>query len=144
MNETSNRSMSASHDKSTILRAFNNHFFDFLDDIITIVPDNADIPASKNSFATIKRANPTAIIKAWYSYIHLQYCQVISEGKIEFFFEKDYWEDIGHLPNSHTIMEIIGTIRTPIKEMSEINKLHSMKYIQNLSELSKAYNDFSQ
>ena len=126
-------------DKSSILKAFNNHFFDFLDDIIGIFPENKDILASKNLFDMIKRANPTAIIKAWYKFIYLPYFEVINKGEIEFFFEKDYNEDVGHLANSQNIMSIIDTLRQPVKEMSDTNKEHTMKYLQNLSKLSNIY-----
>ena len=126
-------------DKSSILKAFNNHFFDFLDDIIGIFPENKDIISSKNSFDMIKRANPTAIIKVWYKFIYLPYFEVINKGEIEFFFEKDYNEDVGHLVNSQNIMSIIDTLRKPIKEMSDTNKEHTIKYLQNLSKLSNIY-----
>jgi len=125
--------------KTTIMRAFNNHFFDFLDDIISIVNDNPDLPTSRDSFMTIKRANPTAIIKVWYNFIYVPYKDVISKGDITFFFDKDYAEDISHLANADNIMQIIDTLRKPIREMGETNKSHSMKYIQNLTELARAY-----
>lgn len=126
-------------DKSSILKAFNNHFFDFLDDIIGILPENKDLPVSRNSFDIIKRANPTAIIKVWYKFIYLPYFEVISRGEIEFFYEKDYNDDVGHLVNSQNIMIIIDTLRKPIKDMSDTNKEHTMKYLQNLSKLSNIY-----
>lgn len=136
-----NATSSPTNNKSTLMRAFNNHFFDFMDDIITIVPDNDDLPVSRDSFMMIKKANPTAIIKVWYLHIFTPYSQVIAGGDITFFFDKDYSEDISHLVNADNIMQIIDTIRKPIREMGEINKAHSMKYIQNLTELSRAYND---
>jgi hypothetical protein len=128
-------------DKSTLLRAFNNHFFDFLDDIITIVPDNDDIPAARTSFSTIKKANPTAIVKVWYKFIYSRYNDVIKNGDITFFFDKDYYEDINHLSNAENVMKIIDTIRSPIREMSDVNRGHTMKYIQNLTELSRLYSE---
>jgi hypothetical protein len=30
-------------DKSTVLRAFNKHFFEFLDDVSAVYPENMDI-----------------------------------------------------------------------------------------------------
>lgn len=126
-------------DKSSLLRGFNSHFFDFIDDIINIFPENKDISVSKTTFETIKKANPTAIIKSWYSFVYTPYANVIESGDITFFFEKDYNEDIAHLANSQTIMKMIDTLRTPVKEMSDTNKAHTMKYIQNLSKLSVMY-----
>jgi hypothetical protein len=126
-------------DKSTILRAFNTHFFEFLDDIIRIIPDNRDISVAKTSFDTIKRANPTIILKVWHQFVYSPYKDVIEEGNISFFFEKDYGSDLANLNNAGEIMKTIDKIRQPIKEMSDENKAHSTKYIQNLSKLSMTY-----
>ena len=128
-------------DKSTLLRAFNNHFFDFIDDIIRIFPENIELPKSRISFSTIKQANPTAIVKAWYKFIYMKYNTIIQEGDVSFFYEKDYSTDIGHLKNADKIMNTIDSLRQPIKDMSDVNKAHSMKYIQNLTKLSLMYTE---
>ena len=94
-------------DKSTLLRAFNSQFFDFLKDIITIFPDNQDIKLANTSFETIKKANPTLILKAWYSYVYYPYRDVIDVGNIEFFFDKDYGSDLSIVPNASEIMKMI-------------------------------------
>jgi hypothetical protein len=127
-------------DKSTLLRTFNTHLFEFLDDIIRIFPDNLDIQTAKTSFQTIKRANPTAIIKVWFSYVYMPYREVIDSGDIQFFFQKDYSEDLSVLQNSGEIVKIIDTLREPVSNMSETEKAFTMKYLQNLSKLSMMYN----
>ena len=127
-------------DKSTVLKGFNSHFFDFLDDIANIIDNNEDILISKAFFETVKKANPTIIIKCWYSYVYLPYKDIIDNGNVEYFLEKDYGKDVALLANSQEIMNTINKIREPIKGMSDINQLHSMKYIQNLSKLSLIYN----
>jgi len=126
-------------DKPKLMRAFNAHFFDFLDDVIRIFPENKDIPVSRTSFDMIKKANPTIIIKAWYKFIYAPYKDVIDNGDISFFYEKDYSNDLAVLPNSGEIMKIIDSLRKPVSEMTEVNKGHTMKYIQNLSKLSLLY-----
>ena len=126
-------------DKSTILKTFNTHFFEFLDDILRIFPDNQNIAAARKSFETIKRANPTAILKVWAKFVYAPYKQVIDEGNIEFFFDKDYGADLNSLANSGEIMKMIDVMREPVKQMSDVNKAHSMQYIQNLSKLSAVY-----
>ena len=125
--------------KTTLLRAFNNHFFDFLNDIIDIFPENEEIKSSKESFESIKRMNPSAIIKVWNSYIYNTYKTQIDNGDIEFFFDKDYANDLSGLQNIGDITQIIDSIRQPLKSMSDANKTHSAKYIQNLSKLSLGY-----
>ena len=128
-------------DKSSILRAFNAHFFDFIDDLISIFPNNTDLSLAKTTFDTIKKANPSAIVKAWLKFVYLPYENVINAGDISFFFDKDYSEDLLNVSNSNKILNIIDTFRTPIKEMGDVNKEHTTKYIQNLSKLSMMYND---
>jgi len=126
-------------DKSTILRAFNSNFFDFINEIIRIFPDNADIATGKRAFEMAKSANPTILVKVWYTYIYSPYVDVIDEGDITFFFDKNYEEDVGVLNNSRKILNIIDSLRDPIRIMSDANKAHSMNYIQILSRLSKVY-----
>ena len=126
-------------DKSSLIRAFNAHFFDFLDDILSIFPDNVSILTAKKSAEFIKKANPTAIIKAWYSFIYLKYKDVIDTGDISFFFDKDYSTDLESLSNSNEILKIVDTLREPVRNMSPASKDHTAKYIQNLSKISNAY-----
>lgn len=128
-------------DKSSVLRGFNVHFFDFLNDISNIIPENDDIVSSKLFFETVKKANPTIIIKCWYSYVYMPYKDVIDSGNVDYFLEKDYNKDVSSFKNSEEIVKGIDKIREPIKNMSEINQQHSMKYIQNLSKLSFIYHN---
>jgi hypothetical protein len=127
-------------DKTTISRAFNTHFFELMDDIVSIFPDNNEILSAKESFLFIKRGNPTIIIKAWYLHIYVPYSSVIEAGDIRFFFEKDYSTDLSGLANVNSVMEIIDKIRKPVSEMNEANQASTMKYIQNLCKLSVIYN----
>jgi len=128
-------------DKSTILRTFNKHFFDFLDDIKGILPENKEISYAITSFDMIKRANPTIIIKAWHSNVFLPYKDVIDNGDLSFFIEKDYGSELAHINKSEEILKMINNIRRPIKDMDETNKTHSLKYIQNLCKLSEIYSN---
>jgi hypothetical protein len=129
-------------DKSTVLRAFNTHLVEFLDDIISIIPGNVGLVATKNSFEMYKKANPTLLIKIWYSYVYLPYAEIIEKGDLDFFINKDYSEDLSYLQNSKSILNAIDTLREQIKEMSETNRNHSLEYIRNLCKLSNMYNSF--
>ena len=129
------------NDKTTVMRAFNTHFFDFLDDVIRIYPENKEISSAKISFEIIQQGNPSAIIKVWYKFVYIPYQQVIDDGNINFFFEKDYGSDLSNVANSDKIMKIIEKVRQPLINMDPVNKDHAAKYVQNLSKLSIAYND---
>jgi hypothetical protein len=127
-------------EKTTLNRAFNTLFFNFLDDISEIYPDNNEITIAKTSFETFKKFNPTIIIKVWYTYVYLPYIDVINSGNITFFFEKNYQDDLKYLANSKDIINVIDKIREPIRTMNVVNQQHSMKYIQNLCKLAASYN----
>ena len=127
-------------DKTTLLRAFNTHFFEFLDDLMGVLPDNKEISYAKTSFETIKKANPTMIIKTWYSFVFLPYKDVIDSGNLTFFIDKDYGSELSGINKSEDIIKMIDNIRNPIRQMDETNKNHSLKYIQNLCKLSNLYN----
>lgn len=126
----------SSSDKSTLLRTFNIHFFELLDDLIRILPENVEILTARKTFGTIKQANPTAIIKVWYAQIYIPYSDTIDAGDLSFFYDKNYISDVGHLPSADKIMSVIDSIRDPIRNMSDVNKEHTKKYLQNLSKLS--------
>jgi hypothetical protein len=126
-------------DKSTLLRAFNNLFFDFINDIIQVFPENTDLVYAKKSFETIKKMNPTMIAKSWYTFVYHPYKDVIESGDISFFFDKDYKSDLTTVKNANEIMKMIDKIREPIKNMGVSNMAHTTKYIQNLSKLSLHY-----
>ena len=86
-------------------------------------------------------ANPTIIIKCWYSYVFQPYKDIIKNGDLQYFLEKDYVGDVSTMANSEKIVKGIDKIREPIKNMSQVNQEHSMKYIQNLSKLCVMYHN---
>jgi hypothetical protein len=126
-------------DKTGIMRGFNKHFFDFIDDIIVVFPDNVEISAARDSFETIRRANPTAIIKAWNKFVAQKYGDRLMSGDLEYFLEKDYSEDLSNLRNSNKVIQIIDTLREPLKHMGDANRAMSLKYLVNLCKLSVLY-----
>jgi phage/plasmid-associated DNA primase len=123
---------------SNILTAFNDHFFQFVDDILEVFPENTDVLTAKNAFILIRKTNPKMIVKIWKTYIVEKYRNQIEDNDITFFLEKDYAEDVSSVgsKNSNKIMESIDRLRDPITNMGQDNQLKAMKYIQNLTKLS--------
>ena len=126
-------------DKSSILKAFNQHFFEFLDDIIRIYPENKDITDGRTTFEFFKKANPTSIVKAWHQFVTLKYETTIENGNIDYFLEKDYKDDLNHMGNANEVMEIVDRLRVPMRSMTPESKASSLKYLQNLCKLSNMY-----
>jgi hypothetical protein len=126
--------------KLTILTAFNDHFIEFVSDIISVFPDDIDIISAKNSFLLIRKANPKMIIKIWHKYVVEKYESEIDTGDIGFFINKDYTADLSNAENSDKIMESIDRLRNPVKLMNDAEQKITMQYIQNLKKLSVIYN----
>lgn len=124
---------------SNLLSGFNNHFEEFLDSVYGVLPEDADVLASKNILNQIRKANPKMIIKIWKTYIVDNYYSEIEGGDISFFIEKDYSQDLQKMDAANKILEGINRLRSPIKNMGESNQKIAMKYIQNLSKIAKVY-----
>jgi hypothetical protein len=124
---------------SSILSAFNDHFIEFVNDIQNVFPNDSDILVAKNSFLTIRKANPKLIIRIWNSYIVSKYKAQIDEGNMDFFINKDYTSDLVKADNSGKIQEAIDRLRSPIKSMTKEDQDKTMKYIQNLTKLAVLY-----
>jgi hypothetical protein len=93
---------------------------------LKILPENMHIKTALRSFKTVSDLNKSILIKCWHKFVYSKYTDVIETGDISFFFEKDYSNDVGHLTNSNNIMEIINSVRQPVKDACEnpVNKQH--------------------
>ena len=121
---------------SSLLKAFNNHLLEFVEDVIRIFPENLDIKTGKTFIEGIKRVNPKKIITYWYDNILKLYETEISQGDITFFVNKDYRNDIGTEVQS---LKVLEDIRNLVRGTTKENKEKAMKYIQNLTKLCKLY-----
>lgn len=120
---------------------FNNQFSQFIDDILSIFPNDVDILSAKNSLSLIRKTNPKLLINIWHKYVVIPYKEQINESNYNFFIEKDYSQDLKKNDNASKIMQSIDKFREPIKTMSVENKVKTMKYIENLSKLSLLYHE---
>lgn len=121
---------------TNLLSAFNNHFIEFVEDIQSVFPDDADVLTAKNALVAIRKANPKLIVKIWQSCITQKYRAEIEAGNLQFFLDKDYADDVSDTQHSDRIMESINRLREPIRHMGPDNQQKAMKYIQNLTKLS--------
>ena len=125
--------------KSNILTVFNNHFIEFIEDVVSIFPNDIDLVTVKNFFILMRKTNPKLIITVFHKYVVLKYETQINNENIDFFVDKDYKEDLTNNDNSDKIIEAINRLRNPIRLMDEKNKLNTIKYLQNLCKLSSSY-----
>ena len=127
-------------DKSQILKGFNDHFVEFVEDVERVFPDNNDISTVKESFIQMRKANPRLVIKAFNEYFLNKYRGEIESGNIDFFIKKDYNSDLSAVGDSDFILKKIDVLRNPVKNMKEEDQNNVIKYIQNLSKLCDIYN----
>ena len=125
--------------KSTYSKAFNTLFSDFLQDITTIFPEDKNIKVAKTSIESVRKLNPALVIKTWNKYVAEKYGEVIQQGNLQYFVEKDYSEDVQKMANAGDIVKTIDMLRETIKNMSEANQQHTLEYLQKLCKLSQAY-----
>jgi len=139
-------SSSVKIDRSTLIRSFNDYFFEFLEDMLKVLPTDKSIMTASKSFRTFTELNKTILIKCWHKFVYLKYREVIENGDIDFFFEKDYSEDLTKLNNSQKIMEIIDLVRIPAKEVCENpkNREYITTYIQTLCRLSVVFSELQE
>ena len=121
---------------SSVLKAFNEHLLEFIEDVIRIFPENLDIKTGKTFIEGVKKVNPKKIITYWRDNILALYKKEILEGDITFFVNKDYKNDIGTEAQS---LKVLEDIRGLVKETTEDNKRKAMQYIQNLTKLCELY-----
>ena len=127
-------------DKSQYLRAFNEHFIQFVMDIHKVFPEDNDILYSLNALKEIRKINPRLIMLIFNDYVAKNYRDEILSGNIDFFLDKDYSSDMKNMKNANSIVEKINNLREPIRKMNNDNKSKTLKYLQNLIKLCDYYN----
>ena len=127
-------------DNRQIMKAFNDHFVEFLDDIQRVFPDDADIATVKNSLLAMRKANPRLIIATFKKSVSGTYHDQIEKGDLEFFINKDYGDDLGEGGVSNSVLEKIDLLREPVRNMDKSDQKKAIKYIQNLTKLCDLYN----
>jgi hypothetical protein len=131
-----NETMDKDNSKSIIVKGFNKHFEEFVEDVQSIFPKDDEIVTMKNLMFLIKKTNPKLIMENWNAYISTPYKEPIENGDISFFINKDYSVDVTMTDN---ISNFIERLRGYVRNMTEENQQKSMKYIQNLCNLTKLY-----
>ena len=126
-------------DKSSILKAFNNHIIEMIDDLITIYPKNSELLTTKSFVERLKKVNPKSMIKLWYSSVVVKYKTQIMNSDEKFFMKKEIDEsELGEY-NNDKVKTFLKTMQKEIGKASESNKKKCFKYLQNLIKLSELY-----
>lgn len=125
-----------------LIKAFNTHFFQFINEIADVLPECEEIELSKTYLETVKSANPTLLVKIWYQFIYEPYSTEIEKGNMNFFFEKDYAHDVKQMPQSEKILDFVDkVIRKSLKQLDDNNLDKCKEHILLLSRISNKYKE---
>ena len=125
----------------SIVRAFNDHFSEFVNDVKRVFPDNIDIATADTALTTLRKSNPKLILTTFRDHFSKPYGNEIDKGDITFFINKDYGQDLNKFGygDSNGIIAKIEVMREPISQMNKEDLDKVIKYLQNLKKLSELY-----
>ena len=129
-------------EKSRILKTFNDHFGEFLDDIIRVFPNDNDLVTCRQALLTMRKMNPRIIITVFQNTVVGPYRKEIESNDLTFFIEKDYNKDLSFQQQQlgDQVLQKIDLIRNPVRNMCDEDKSKVLKYMNNLSKLCDLYN----
>jgi hypothetical protein len=128
-------------DKSRILKTFNNHFEEFIDDILRVFPDDEDLLACRSALLSMRKMNPKILLSGFQQTMFPYKVEIINND-LAFFIEKDYKKEITFSKKDfgNQVLQKIDMIRSPIKNMCDTDKCNVSKYLNNLLKLAELYN----
>jgi hypothetical protein len=128
------------------LSVFNDQFFELMEDIIRLFPEKKGLKTTKQIFETSRRMNPKIIMDILNIYLLKPYEEQIMNDDFDFFVNKDYSNDIAMLPRGEAltapdekILKGIDSIRGPLNELPDEDKVKFLQYYKNLIQLTKMY-----
>jgi hypothetical protein len=118
----------------SIIKLFNTHIIDFIDDISIILKDPTELLFLKKKIKQLILINSSKFIKLWHD-TSLKYYIEIEQKNYNYFLNKSYIQVI----RDKEYLDIIERYLIEVRDDSERNKEKIMDYIYNLTELSKIY-----
>jgi hypothetical protein len=124
--------------QKSLKEVFCNQLLEFIDDILTIFPNNLDLKTGKTFIVGLTKVSKKKLIGIWKTSVVDIYEEAIMKGDKEYFINKDYSEDLGE-GGTDRMMNVIEDVRLLIRNTSEENKDKAIKYLQNLTKICKLY-----
>jgi len=123
-------------DRSSLLKAFNDHFEEFLDDVKAVIPDDEDIEAAQSGLKKLRKANPKLVIGVFRESVVTPYRKAIEDGDLSFFVSKDYTLDVQGSGQEGFILQKVEALRGPVSRLTPKSQGKVMEYIQNLTRIA--------
>ena len=127
-----------SETQKTLKQLFCTQLIEFMDDIISIFPNNLDLKTGKTFIVGLTKVSKKKLIGIWKTSVVDVYEEAILKGDKEYFINKDYSEDLGEV-GTDKMMSVIEDVRALMRKTSEKNKEKAMKDLQNLTKICKLY-----
>ena len=127
-----------SENQKTLKELFCNQLLEFMDDVLTIFPNNLDLKTGKTFIVGLTKVSKRKLIGIWKTSVVDVYEDAIMNGDVEYFINKDYSEDLGE-GGTDKMMSVIEDVRGLIRNTSKENKEKAIKYLQNLTKICKLY-----
>ena len=133
------------------LSVFNDQFFELMEDIIRLFPEKKGLKTTKTVFEASRKMNPKIIMEMLNTYLLKPYEEQILNDDFDFFVNKDYSQDIAILPRGEALKESddkilrgIDSIRRPLSELPDEDKVKILQYYKNLIQLTTLYENSRQ
>lgn len=127
-----------SETQKTLKELFCRQLIEFMDDILTIFPNNLDLKTGKTFIVGLTKVSKKKLVGIWKTSVVDIYENEIMNGDKEYFINKDYKEDLGE-GGTDKMMSVIEDVRKLMRKTSDENKNKAMKYLQNLTKICKLY-----
>tara|TARA_B100001057_G_scaffold493815_1_gene589108 strand:- start:1038 stop:1442 length:405 start_codon:yes stop_codon:yes gene_type:complete len=130
-------------DKSQVLRAFCDHFQEFVDDVLRVFPRDAELRAVGKALGLMRKMNPRVIPTVFHDRIGQPYAAEIAAGDPSFFIEKNWGDDVvdseDGILSKQGVLDKIDRMRGALRRMDQDNLSKAIQYMRNLARLSELY-----
>ncbi len=119
----------------TLVKLFNTHMFEFIDDLSTIIDDKKELQELKSKLKKLIRVSSRKPISLWKENC-FKYDNEIENKNYDFFVQKKYKRGV---ETSDILLTIFEKYNIHFSNESIRNKKCIMQYIYNLNKISKIY-----
>ena len=123
----------------SIVSAFNNHFKDMCEDVLSIYPNDWNMKKAYHSVELLRKVKPSLIISLW-KQLTLRFKKEIDSQGLHFFLEYEYNQD-KEIKKQVILLEALTLFRKSISRMSTENQDKVYEYIKNLTKMSHMFNN---